>query len=45
LAESKGAQDYRILEFRWLLEELCVSFFDQELCTPYPVCIKRLGKA
>ncbi|WP_366938026.1 DUF3418 domain-containing protein [Limnohabitans sp.] len=31
MAERKGAQDARMLEFRWLLEELRVSFFAQEL--------------
>jgi ATP-dependent helicase HrpA len=29
-------------EFRWLLEELRVSFFAQELRTPQPVSVKRL---
>jgi ATP-dependent helicase HrpA len=43
--ERKGAQDARMLEFRWLLEELRVSFFAQELRTPQPVSIKRLEKA
>ena len=32
-------------EFRWLLEELRVSFFAQELRTPQPVSVKRLDKA
>jgi ATP-dependent helicase HrpA len=45
VAERKGAQDTRMLEFRWLLEELRVSFFAQELRTPQPVSIKRLEKA
>ena len=45
VAERKGAQDLRMLEFRWLLEELRVSFFAQELRTPQPVSIKRLEKA
>ena len=45
VAERKGAQDARMLEFRWLLEELRVSFFAQELRTPQPVSIKRLDKA
>jgi ATP-dependent helicase HrpA len=31
-------------ELRWLLEELRVSFFAQELRTPQPVSIKRLDK-
>ena len=45
LAERKGAQDARLQEFRWLLEELRVSFFAQELRTPQPVSLKRLDKA
>ncbi len=44
LAERKGATDARMQEFRWLLEELRVSFFAQELRTPQPVSIKRLEK-
>ena len=45
LAERKGAADARMQEFRWLLEELRVSFFAQELRTPQPVSVKRLDKA
>ncbi len=45
VAERKGAVDDRMMEFRWLLEELRVSFFAQELRTPQPVSIKRLDKA
>ena len=45
VAERKGATDERMLEFRWLLEELRVSFFAQELRTPQPVSLKRLDKA
>ena len=45
VAERKGASDARMQEFRWLLEELRVSFFAQELRTPQPVSIKRLEKA
>ncbi len=44
VAERKGAVDARMLEFRWLLEELRVSLFAQELRTPQPVSIKRLDK-
>jgi ATP-dependent helicase HrpA len=36
--------DQRMAELRWLLEELRVSFFVQELRTPQPVSIKRLDK-
>jgi ATP-dependent helicase HrpA len=44
VAERKGAVDARMLEFRWLLEELRVSLFAQELRTPQPVSVKRLDK-
>jgi ATP-dependent helicase HrpA len=36
--------DERMEDFRWLLEELRVSFFAQELRTPQPVSVKRLDK-
>ena len=45
VAERKGATDAPMQEFRWLLEELRVSFFAQELRTPQPVSVKRLDKA
>jgi len=45
LAELKGAQHARLEEYRWLLEELRVSLFAQELRTPQPVSVKRLDKA
>ena len=45
VAERKGVVDERMQEFRWLLEELRVSFFAQELRTPQPVSVKRLEKA
>ena len=41
----KGQEDERTREFRWLLEELRVSAFAQELRTPQPVSVKRLEKA
>lgn len=44
VAERKGQVDARMQEMRWLLEELRVSFFAQELRTPQPVSIKRLDK-
>jgi ATP-dependent helicase HrpA len=44
VAERKGAVDPRMQELRWLLEELRVSFFAQELRTPQPVSVKRLDK-
>nr|WP_050784165.1 ATP-dependent RNA helicase HrpA [Acidovorax delafieldii] len=44
VAERKGHVDARMQELRWLLEELRVSFFAQELRTPQPVSVKRLDK-
>jgi ATP-dependent helicase HrpA len=44
VADRKGAVDARMQEYRWLLEELRVSFFAQELRTPQPVSVKRLDK-
>jgi len=45
LAQRKGETDPRLDEFRWLLEELRVSLFAQELRTPMPVSVKRLQKS
>ncbi|MBI4988882.1 MAG: ATP-dependent RNA helicase HrpA [Rhodocyclales bacterium] len=46
LAHRKsGAPDPWLEEFRWLLEELRVALFAQELKTPMPVSVKRLQKA
>ena len=45
LIDRKGVVDARLEEFRWLLEELRVSLFAQELRTPQPVSVKRLEKA
>jgi ATP-dependent helicase HrpA len=36
--------DPRMTDFRWMLEELRVSLFAQELRTPMPVSSKRLQK-
>jgi ATP-dependent helicase HrpA len=36
--------DPKMAEYRWLLEELRVSLFAQELRTPMPVSVKRLQK-
>ena len=45
VVEMKGRRDARLDEYRWLLEELRVSLFAQELRTPQPVSSKRLDKA
>ncbi|WP_026075730.1 ATP-dependent RNA helicase HrpA [Noviherbaspirillum massiliense] len=43
--ERQGrGNDPKMTEFRWLLEELRVSLFAQELRTPMPVSTKRLQK-
>ena len=39
-----GAVDAEFDQFGWLLEELRVSLFAQELKTPVPVSVKRLSK-
>jgi len=39
-----GAVDPQIEQFRWLLEELRVGLYAQELRTPVPVSTKRLQK-
>ena len=39
-----GKREPRLEEFRWLIEELRVSLFAQELRTPFPVSAKRLQK-
>ncbi|MBS1197977.1 MAG: ATP-dependent helicase HrpA [Proteobacteria bacterium] len=43
LAKS-GIDDPQNEQFRWLLEELRVNLFAQELKTPVPVSVKRLQK-
>jgi ATP-dependent helicase HrpA len=44
VADRKGQPDARLQDLRWLLEELRVSLFAQELRTPQPVSLKRLDK-
>ena len=41
---KSGTRDGFLEEFRWLLEELRVALFAQELRTPSPVSVKRLQK-
>jgi ATP-dependent helicase HrpA len=40
---SRGAPEVR--EIRWMIEELRISLFAQDLRTPYPVSAKRIYKA
>ena len=42
--KEAGRSDPNLEEFRWLIEELRVSLFAQELRTPMPVSAKRLNK-
>lgn len=42
---KEGVSDPELGKFRWMIEELRVSMFAQELKTPYPVSVKRLQKA
>ena len=44
-AAAGAPVDARLEAFRWLLEELRVSLFAQELKTPFPVSFKRVEKA
>jgi ATP-dependent helicase HrpA len=44
LAGRGGERDPQMEQFRWLLEELRVQLFAQELKTPVPVSAKRLSK-
>jgi len=40
----RGVSDPGVEEFRWMLEELRVSLWAQQLKTPHPVSFKRLEK-
>jgi len=44
LASRRGQEPAEWVQFGWLLEELRVSLFAQELKTPVPVSAKRLAK-
>ncbi|MCX8146095.1 MAG: ATP-dependent RNA helicase HrpA, partial [Azovibrio sp.] len=44
LLAKQGRSDPQLEQLRWLLEELRVSLFAQELKTPVPVSVKRLQK-
>ncbi len=43
-SQWRTGSDPRLEQFRWLLEELRISLFAQELKTPMPVSVKRLHK-
>ncbi|MEI7969818.1 MAG: ATP-dependent RNA helicase HrpA [Betaproteobacteria bacterium] len=42
---ARGVRNPALEEFRWMLEELRVSLWAQQLKTPYPVSFKRIEKA
>ncbi|MCC7548564.1 MAG: ATP-dependent RNA helicase HrpA [Burkholderiales bacterium] len=42
---ARGVHDARLEEFRWMLEELRVSLWAQQLKTPYPISFKRLERS
>ncbi len=44
LLQGKHAVDHDLNEFRWMIEELRVSLFAQELKTSMPISVKRLEK-
>jgi len=44
LADKKGRIDERLEEIRWMLEELRISLFAQQVKTAYPVSVKRIEK-
>jgi ATP-dependent helicase HrpA len=44
LEKSHKTVPQALADYRWLIEELRVSLFAQELKTPFPISIKRLDK-
>ena len=44
VAARRGVPDSQLTDFRWLLEELRVSLYAQQLRTPMPVSVKRLER-
>jgi ATP-dependent helicase HrpA len=44
LAARRGVHDEQLEIFRWMLQELRVSLFAQQLRTPQPVSVKRLER-
>jgi ATP-dependent helicase HrpA len=41
---QRGIHDFELEEFRWMLEELRVSLWAQQLKTPAPISFKRLAR-
>lgn len=44
ITEKKGRVDERLEDIRWMLQELRISLFAQEVKTAHPVSIKRIEK-
>lgn len=44
VSARRGVPDPQLTDFRWLLEELRVSLYAQQLRTPMPVSVKRLER-
>ena len=42
---AQRAGEPEIKEIRWMIEELRVSYFAQQLGTPYPISEKRIMQA
>jgi ATP-dependent helicase HrpA len=42
VAREAGRYDTRLEQIRWMLEELRISLFAQQLGTAYPVSVKRI---
>jgi len=42
--QQRGISDERLTTFRWMIEELRISMFAQELKTSMPISVKRLEK-
>ena len=43
--EEAGQDDAEVQAIRWMLEELRISYFAQQLGTPYPISDKRILQA
>ena len=44
VAMKKGRHDERLEEIRWMIEELRISLFAQEVKTAFPISLKRIDK-
>lgn len=44
VAQRRGQEDPQLTDFGWMLQELRVSLFAQQLRTPMPVSVKRLER-